>query len=65
MGILFNTAIFHQWQVIVYDVHNVADINAAGCHSSRDENGSLAGSESSHSGFSFNLCAVTVDGSDW
>lgn len=65
MGVLFNTAVLYRREVIVYDVHDIADVNAAGCHASRNEDGRLARSEGSHSSLSFNLSAVTMDGGDW
>lgn len=64
MSILFDTTIFHRRQVIVDDVHHIANINAPSRDASGNEDGGLAAPKGSHGCLSFDLGSVTVNGSD-
>lgn len=50
----------HRGQVVVDDVHDVANINATSRHTSGDQNGPLAAAEATHGSLALALVAVCV-----
>lgn len=65
MSVLFNATVIHRGQVVVDNMHDIANVNAAGRDSGSNENWGPTTSEGSHCRFSLNLSPVTVNGSDW
>lgn len=65
MSVFFNTAVFHGRKVIVDDVHDVLDVDAASSHTSGDEDGSLSGAECTKSCFTLGLAAIAMHGRHW
>jgi hypothetical protein len=65
MSVLLDTTMIHRGQIIVDDVHDVADVNATSGHTSGNKNRGIAGSESAHGVLSLDLSAVTVNRDHW
>ena len=64
VSVFLDTSVVNGWEVIVDDVHDVADVNATGTNSSGHKNGCIARPKSSHGSLTLLLSSITVDGSN-
>jgi len=60
MSVLLNATMVHGRQIVVYDVHDVAHIDAASRHTRGDQDWPLAAAEATHGGLALPLVAICV-----
>lgn len=61
MSVLLNAAVIHAGEIVVDDVLDVLDVNAAGRNASGHENGICSGTEGTHGSLTLELGAVGMD----